>query len=142
MDSSIYQGLSNLWTFHLTVSGIIITLITVLYSFLLSKKEQWLFYVNEQNTKKSPELIRKSKAAKKYIIRLMHIIKWCFVVLCISVALSIMSICALRLPFMENYSSIIYSILLSITIVFCVFILLLAVLIIKQYSSDTNCFKQ
>ena len=69
----IKEGLTNIWTFHLTSSGVLITIITVLYSFILSKREQLIFYVNESKTLKNPNVSRKRHFHQKYISKVKQI---------------------------------------------------------------------
>lgn len=138
MSAEISIGLSNLWSFHLCISGVLITLITVLYSFLLNKKDQWVFYVDEVKTNKSPEAIRKSRLAKKYIIRLKKTIQWCFALLCISAFLALVSIVFCRIPILASSAKIAYYIILPTTLLWFVLVIVLFAIIIKQYRTDTE----
>jgi len=138
MSAEISIGLSNLWSFHLCMSGVLITLITVLYSFLLSKKDQWVFYVDEVKTNNSPEAIRKSRLAKKYIIRLKIAIQWCFALLCVSAFLALVSIVFYRVPILAPSAKIAYYIILPTTLLWFVLVIVLFAILIKQYRTDTE----
>lgn len=138
MSDEISIGLSNLWSFHLCISGVLITLITVLYSFLLNKRDQWLFYVEEVKRINSPEAIRKSRLAKKYILRLKKTIQWCFVLLCISAFLALVSIVFYRIPVLASYAQIAYHVILSTTVLWFALVIVLFAILIKRYQADTE----
>lgn len=63
--------LNDLWNFHLVLFGIALSVFTLLYSFILSKRDQ-LKIISEQLKigSKSPLLIQKESFAIKYILRL------------------------------------------------------------------------
>ena len=138
MSNEISIGLTNLWSFHLCISGVLITLITVLYSFLLNEKDQWLFYVGEVKTNHSPEAIRKSRMAKKYILRLKKAIQWCFVLLCVSAFLALVSLVFYRMPILASSAKIAYYIILPATVLWFALVIVLFVILVKQYRADTE----
>ena len=80
--------LSDLWTLYLTFIGILLSLFTLLYSFILSKRDE-LKIIAEQIKlgDKSPLIIQKRKFAIAYIKRLVNINKQCFCILLISIVL-------------------------------------------------------
>ncbi len=63
--------LNDLWNFHLTLFGIALSIFTLLYSFILSKRDE-LRSIAEQIKEggKNPLIIQKESYAKKYINRL------------------------------------------------------------------------
>lgn len=141
MSAEISIGLSNLWSLHLCISGVLITLITVLYSFLLNKKDQWLFYVEKAKSIKDPDIIRKSKSAKKYLLRLKKTIKWCFILLCISVFLAIVSLIFFRVPMLSSCAKVAYNIVLPATILWFSLVIILFSILVKQYRAETDSIK-
>lgn len=80
---------SDLWTLHLTSIGILLSLLTLLYSFILSKKDE-LKLVTEQIKlgDSSPLVIQKKNFAIVYIKRLVNINCQCFYILLISIFLA------------------------------------------------------
>lgn len=64
----VNKTLNDIWSFHLVLLGIALTLFTLLYSFILSKRDVLIDIAENINLKGSnPELIRKEKIAKDYI---------------------------------------------------------------------------
>ncbi len=130
----IKEGLTNIWTFHLTSSGVLITIITVLYSFILSKREQLIFYVNESKTLKNPNVSRKRHFHQKYISKVKQIITFCFSLLVVSIFVCAASILTIRI----HTNEIIYYILLGVTVIWLVLVAILAVMLTIQYKKDTK----
>lgn len=130
----IKEGLANIWTFHLTSSGVLITIITVLYSFVLNKREQLIFYINESKTLKNPNISRKRHFHQKYISKVKRIISFCFSLLVVSLLVCAVSILTIRVYLNE----IIYYILLAITSLWLIFAIILSVMLMIQYKKDTK----
>lgn len=67
----INEILNDLWNFHLVLFGVALSIFTLLYSFILSKRDE-LKGISEQVKigDKSPMLAKRESFAKKYIIRL------------------------------------------------------------------------
>lgn len=137
-DSWIYEGLNNLWSFHLTISGILITLITVLYSFLLNKREQYLSYIHDSRISKGPIIKKRLTLTQKYIQDIKKVIQHCFILLIISLILAAISIVTSRLRTILNSEKIIYIIILSITILWLLFVICLSYKLIKRYREDSK----
>lgn len=137
-DSWIYEGLNNLWSFHLTISGILITLITVLYSFLLNKREQYLSYIHDSRISKGPIIKKRLTLTQKYIQDIKKVIQHCFILLIISLILAAISIVTSRLRTILNSDKIIYIIILSITILWLLFVICLSYKLIKRYREDSK----
>lgn len=137
-DSWIYEGLNNLWSFHLTISGILITLITVLYSFLLNKREQYLSYIHDSRISKGPIIKKRLTLTKKYIQDIKKVIQHCFILLIISLILAAISIVTSRLRTILNIEKIIYIIILSITILWLLFVICLSYKLINRYREDSK----
>ena len=130
----IKEGLTNIWTFHLTSAGVLITIITVLYSFVLSKREQLIFYINESKTLKNPNVNKKRHFHQKYISKVKQIISFCFSLLVVSILVCATSILTIRI----HTNEIIYYILLGVTIIWLILAVVLAVMLTIQYKKDTK----
>lgn len=127
---------SDLWTLHLTSIGILLSLLTLLYSFILSKKDE-LKLVTEQIKlgDSSPLVIQKKNFAIVYIKRLVNINCQCFYILLISIFLASCSWIGMR--FLNG--SISFWVLVTIavlTIIVIGYIIYLAIHILKQYKND------
>ena len=130
----IKEGLTNIWTFHLTSAGVLITIITVLYSFVLSKREQLIFYINESKTLKNPNVNRKRHFHQKYISKVKQIISFCFSLLVVSILVCATSILTIRI----HTNEIIYYILLGVTVIWLILAAVLAIMLTIQYKKDTK----
>ncbi len=128
--------LSDLWTLYLTFIGILLSLFTLLYSFILSKRDE-LKIIAEQIKlgDKSPLIIQKRKFAIAYIKRLVNINKQCFCILLISIVLVSCSWIGMRLlnDGMRFWALVI---ILIITLFVVGYIIYLAIKIRKQYYHD------
>jgi hypothetical protein len=82
--------LNDLWNFHLVLIGIALSIFTLLYSFILSKRDE-LKSISEQikteGSKTNPILIQKERFAINYILRLKRINKHCVYIFLVSVVL-------------------------------------------------------
>ena len=119
---------SDLWTLHLTFIGILLSLLTLLYSFILSKKDE-LKLVTEQIKlgDSSPLVIQKKNFAIAYIKRLVNINCQCFYILLIWIGMRFLN------------GSISFWVLVTIaalTIIVIGYIIYLAIRILKQYRND------
>ena len=130
----IKEGLTNIWTFHLTSAGVLITVIMVLYSLVLSKREQLIFYINESKTLKDPNLSRKKYFRQKYISKVKQIISFCFSLLVVSISVCVTALLTIRI----HINEIIYYILLGITVIWLILAVILAIMLIIQYKKDTK----
>ena len=130
----IKDGLTNIWTFNLTSSGVLITIITVLYSFVLNKREQLIFYINESKTLKNPNVSRKRHFHQKYILKVKQIISFCFSLLVASILVCAASLLTIRI----HTNEIIYYILLGVTVIWLILAVVLAVMLTIQYKKDTK----
>lgn len=128
---------SDLWTLHLTFIGILLSLLTLLYSFILSKKDE-LKLVTEQIKlgDKSPLVIQKKNFAIAYIKRLVNINCQCFYILLCSIFLALCSWIGMR--FLNKCISFwVLVIIAALTIIVIGYIIYLAIRILKQYKKDT-----
>ncbi len=66
--------LNDIWNFHLVLFGVALSIFTLLYSFILSKREELKSIADQVKAgDKSPLLIQRESFAKKYIKRLKSI---------------------------------------------------------------------
>lgn len=132
---------SDLWTLYLTLIGILLSILTLLYSFIIGKKDE-LKLIAEQikSNDKGPLVDQRKKFAISYIKRLSGINKKCFVLLLISITMDALCWVGMRLSFI--FDDIILLWLLVVIIVFTILIggytVYLGCKLIKQYMSDTK----
>lgn len=129
---------SDLWTLHLTFIGILLSLITLLYSFILSKKDE-LKLVTEQIHlgDSSPLVIQKKSFAINYIKRLVAINCHCFRILLSSIFLALCSWIGLRF-LTGGIAFWVLVIIAVLTIIVIGYIIYLAIRMLKQYKNDTR----
>lgn len=98
MEASINDILSDLWNFHLVLIGISLSIFTLLYSFILTKRDE-LKTISEQikNGDKSPTLLQKERFAIRYISRLKKFNTNCLYIFIISTFLCCWSWVTLRI---------------------------------------------
>ncbi len=71
---------SDLWTLYLTLIGILLSILTLLYSFIISKKDELKLIAEQIKLGGATPLINQRKSfAISYIRRLANINKKCFV---------------------------------------------------------------
>ena len=132
---------SDLWTLYLTLIGILLSILTLLYSFIIGKKDELKLIVEQIKLDGiTPLLNQKKNFAISYIRRLSDINKKCFVLLLISITKDVLSWIGMRLSFIFNNT--ILSWLLVVIIIFTILIggytVNLGFKLIKQYMSDTK----
>lgn len=132
----INDCLSDLWTLHLTVIGILLSLFTLLYSFILNKKDELKLFVEQMKLGDSnPLIIQKRNFAITYIKRLININKQCFYILVGSIFLAFFSWIGMRL-LDEHIRFFALVIIAFLTLLIVVYIVFLAIRILKQYKND------
>lgn len=140
-DLLIYMKLindcfSDLWTLHLTFIGILLSLFTLLYSFILSKKDELKLSVEQIKLgDNSPLVIQKKNFAIAYIKRLSSINRQCFYILLISIFLASCSWVGMRL-LDEHFRLIVLLIIAFLTLLVVGYIVFLAIRILRQYKED------
>lgn len=130
--------LNDLWTFYLTFSGILLSIITLLYSFIIGKKNELEIYVDFTiRGKKDPLIIKRRRLAEKYIRKLKFINKWCFVLFILSSASCISCWVAMRfLP--SSYFEDVLLIIVGVTFIIIVGTVGLLRNLYKKYKDDTK----
>lgn len=132
---------SDLWTLYLTLIGILLSILTLLYSFIIGKKDELKLIAELIKLKILTPLVNQRKNfAISYIRRLSGINKKCFVLLLISITMDVLCWVGMRLSFFFDNTILFW--LLVITILFTILIggytVYLGYKLIKQYISDTK----
>lgn len=132
---------SDLWTLYLTLIGILLSILTLLYSFIIGKKDELKLIAEQINSNgKTPLVTQRRDFAISYIRRLSGINKKCFVLLLISITMDALCWVGMRLSFI--FDNVILLWLLVVIIVFTILIggytVYLGCKLIKQYMSDTK----
>jgi hypothetical protein len=133
--------LNDLWDFHLVLIGISLSIFTLLYSFILSKRDD-LKAISEQikNDGKTPILAQREKFAVNYILRLKRINQNCICIFIVSTFLCCCSWITLRLinDFHTALKQWIIIIIGILTIILCLYVAVQFYKIYKQYNSETK----
>lgn len=132
---------SDLWTLYLTLIGILLSILTLLYSFIIGKKDELKLIAELIKLDGITPLVNQRKIfAISYIRRLSGINKKCFVLLLISITMDVLCWVGMRLSFFFDNTILFW--LLVITILFTILIggytVYLGYKLIKQYISDTK----
>ena len=142
MDISFINNcLSDLWSFHLVLIGISLSIFTLLYSFILNKRDE-LKSISEQikSSGKNPSIEQKERFAINYIRRLKKFNTNCLCVFIVSTFLCSWSWITLRLikdcHFLLKQWFLIATAFL--TIILCFYVALQFAKIYKHYNSETK----
>lgn len=132
---------SDLWALYLTLIGILLSILTLLYSFIIGKKDELKLIAELIKLDGITPLVNQRKNfAISYIRRLSGINKKCFVLLLISITMDVLCWVGMRLSFFFDNTILFW--LLVITILFTILIggytVYLGYKLIKQYISDTK----
>lgn len=133
--------LNDLWNFHLVLFGIALSLFTLLYSFILSKRDE-LRNISEQVKmgNNSPILTQKEVFAKKYITRLKSANNHSAIIIIITFFLFVISWISLRI--ISNtciYPKKIMMFSISILTFFVVlYVLFIFIKVYKRYKQETK----
>jgi len=139
--ATINDILSDLWNFHLVLIGISLSIFTLLYSFILNKRDE-LRNISEQikNGDKSPALVQKERFAIKYIYRLKKINTNCLFIFIFSTFFCCWSWVSLRL--IKDSQLILkqwFMILIAfMTVILCLSVAYQFIKIYRHYNSETK----
>lgn len=129
--------LNDAWTIYMTFSGILISIMTLLYSVILGKRSELELYAKLQKEDElDPLLKRKQLIAVEVVKRLTRINTWAFVILCISLFNCVFSWISFRF-FETNQEVSLYLVGLLTFIIIITTIGLLRKLY-SQYKQDTK----
>ena len=129
--------LNDAWTVYMTFSGILISIITLLYSVILGKRSELEVYAEQAKLGHSDPLMRRRhQITVKVIKKMVSINKWVFAILCISLSNCTLSWLSFRFLPQEYKRSALYLIgILSI------FVLIITICQVRklyiQYKQDT-----
>ena len=137
----IQDCFSDLWTLYLTLIGILMSILTLLYSFIIGKKDELKLIAEQIKLDGATPLVNQRKNfAISYIRRLSGINQKCFLLLLISIIMDVLCWVGMRLSFIFDNTILLW--LLVITIIFTILIggytVYLGYKLIKQYISDTK----
>ena len=130
--------LNDAWTVYMTFCGILISIITLLYSVILGKRSELEVYAEQAKLGHSdPQMRRRHQITVKIIKKMVSINRWVFAILCVSLFNCILSWLSCRFFPQEYKLSTLYLIgVLSI------FILIITIFQVRrlyiQYKQDTT----
>lgn len=133
--------LNDLWNFHLVLFGIALSLFTLLYSFILSKRDE-LRNISEQVKigNNSPILTQKEVFAKKYITRLKSANNHSAIIIIVTFFLFVISWISLRI--ISNTciypKKIIMFSISTLTFFVVLYVLFIFIKVYKHYKQETK----
>lgn len=132
----INDCLSDLWTLHLTFIGIMLSLFTLLYSFILSKRDELKLSVEQIILgDNNPLIIQKKNFAITYIKRLKNINKHCMHILIISVLLASCSWIGMRI--LNEHTRLTALVIITIlTLLVLIYVVCLAIKFMREYKDN------
>ena len=139
--SQINDLFNDLWNFHLVLFGIALSIFTLLYSFILSKRDE-IRNISEQvkSGDKNPLLSQKENFAIKYIKRLKSINDKIVIIVILSLIFFIISWVFQRIIFDYYYCIKLYSLYVVsfITICLLIYLIYMFAIIYKYYKDETS----
>lgn len=130
--------LSDALTFYLTFCGILISVLTLLYSFIMSKRSELELYAElSKKGNNDPLLNKRFQLAVNYIKRLKSIVLWIFIILCISIFTCIISWATIRFAPQNLYFGSFFIVCVS-TLLICAGTMGQIKKVIHQYRQDTK----
>ena len=139
VDINTYATLLNdAWTVYLTFCGILVSIITLLYSFIMGKRNELYIYAEQSKLGSKDPLIKKRQmSASKYIKQMKSIIKWCVIMLVMSFSSCFISWLCIRFLTKELYLEVLL-IIVVLTLLIIAGTLGLIRRLIRQYNVDTK----
>ena len=130
--------LNDAWTVYLTFCGILVSIITLLYSFIMGKRNELYIYAEQSKLGSKDPLIKKRQmSASKYIKQMKSIIKWCVIMLVLSFSSCFISWLCIRFLTKELYFEVLL-IIVVLTLLIIAGTLGLIRRLIRQYNVDTK----
>ncbi len=133
--------LNDLWNFHLVLFGVALSIFTLLYSFILSKRDE-LKGISEQVKAgdKNPLLTQRESFAKKYILRLKSANNHAALTILITFVLFVFSWLSQRIisDYNIQFKRISLCIISALTILIILYSMFIFIKIYKQYKSETK----
>lgn len=137
----IQDCFSDLWTLYLTLIGILLSILTLLYSFILSKKDELKLIAEQIKIDGITPLVSQRKCfVISYIKRLVGINKKCFSLLLTSIIMDIFCWCGMRLSFIFDNTILFWLLVVAIGLTMLIggYVLYMGYKLIKQYRSDSK----
>ena len=121
----IQDCFSDLWTLYLTFIGILLSILTLLYSFVLSKKDELKLIAEQIKINGITPLVSQRK---------------CFGLLLTSIIMDIFCWCGMRLSFIFDNTTLFWLLIVAIgfTILIGGYVLFVGYKLVKQYQSDSK----
>lgn len=130
--------LNDAWTVYLTFCGILVSIITLLYSFIIGKRNELYIYAEQYKLgSKDPINYKRQMSASKYIQQMKSIIQWCVMMLVLSFISCFVSWLCIRFFTKELYLGVLFIILVLTLLIIAGTIGLLRKLI-RQYNNETK----
>lgn len=130
--------LNDAWTVYLTFCGILVSIITLLYSFIMGKRNELYIYAEQSKLGSKDPLIKKRQmSASKYIKQMKSIIKWCVIMLVMSFSSCFISWLCIRFLTKELYLEVLL-IIVVLTLLIIAGTIGLIRRLIRQYNVDTK----
>lgn len=130
--------LNDAWTVYLTFCGILVSIITLLYSFIMGKRNELYIYAEQSKLgSKDPLNKKRQMSASKYIKQMKSIIKWCVIMLVMSFSSCFISWLCIRFLTKELYLEVLL-IIVVLTLLIIAGTLGLIRRLIRQYNVDTK----
>lgn len=130
--------LNDAWTVYLTFCGILVSIITLLYSFIMGKRNELYIYAEQSKLgSKDPLNKKRQMSASKYIKQMKSIIKWCVIMLVMSFSSCFISWLCIRFLTEELYLEVLL-IIVVLTLLIIAGTLGLLRRLIRQYNVDTK----
>lgn len=130
--------LNDAWTVYLTFCGILVSIITLLYSFIMGKRNELYIYAEQSKLgSKDPLNKKRQMSASKYIKQMKSIIKWCVIMLVMSFSSCFISWLCIRFLTKELYFEVLL-IIVVLTLLIIAGTLGLIRRLIRQYNVDTK----
>ena len=129
---------SDLWSLYLAMIGCLVSVFTLLYSFLISKKGDLKLFA-EQISKgdKSPTIQQRQRFATSYIRRIEKAANLCLILLGYCIVLTIVCWIGARI-LVGKPQQVAFVVIASLTILLFVSLVILSVKIIRQYKKDAK----
>lgn len=130
--------LGDLFSVYIALFGCLVSVFTLLYSFMIAKKDDLKIYADLQaHGDKSPTIIQRQRFAANYIRRMNKALNLCIKLMLCSALLSFASWIGVR--FLEGDAKIILLYIVGgFTLLFCIFISILCVKVFRQYLDDVS----
>ena len=129
---------SDLWSLNLTMIGCFVSVFTLLYSFIISKKEDLKMFAELLSRgEKSPTILQRQRFTTAYINRMKKVTDYILVLFVFSVLLAISSWLGSNV-FNGMNQVIALGIISTLTIIIFGFVIYLGIKVFRQYQNDVR----